>query len=98
MGERFGSSVVNIGDINKDGHLDVAIGAPGGPFGGSVYIFNGAPDGITSRSELISIASLEVLMIIFQLHTLHYMRYRVGEISFSFVKITRKAVYHKNIS
>ena len=63
MGERFGSSVVNIGDINKDGYLDVAIGAPGGAFGGSVYIFNGGPDGITSRSELISIASSEVMVI-----------------------------------
>ena len=28
-GARFGSTIVNIGDINKDGFADVAIGAPG---------------------------------------------------------------------
>jgi len=40
---RFGLSVAAIGDINKDGFQDIAVGAPyGGPDGlGAVYIYNG---------------------------------------------------------
>nr|XP_020664744.1 integrin alpha-E-like [Pogona vitticeps] len=49
---RFGFAVAAIGDVNQDGFGDVAIGAPlegqeSNPSScGSVYIFNGDPDGI----------------------------------------------------
>ena len=39
---RFGSSVVNAGDINKDGFEDIAVGAPGQDDGaGAVFIYFG---------------------------------------------------------
>ncbi|XP_051891483.1 integrin alpha-E-like [Pristis pectinata] len=44
---RFGFAIANIGDINKDGYNDVAIGAPlEEDHCGSIYIFNGKRDGI----------------------------------------------------
>ncbi|XP_006899853.1 PREDICTED: integrin alpha-E [Elephantulus edwardii] len=52
---RFGFAMATIGDINQDGLIDVAIGAPiedfdddddGASFG-SVYIYNGRPDGLS---------------------------------------------------
>ncbi|XP_066932460.1 integrin alpha-V-like [Clytia hemisphaerica] len=48
QGARFGSSIANIGDINKDGFQDIAIGAPyGGVDGkGMVYIYNGGQNGL----------------------------------------------------
>ena len=33
IGERFGSTIVDIGDIDRDGYVDIAIGAPGGEKG-----------------------------------------------------------------
>ncbi|XP_062576797.1 integrin alpha-4-like [Saccostrea cucullata] len=38
---RFGTAIANIGDINKDGYNDIAIGAPFENIEGAVYIFNG---------------------------------------------------------
>ncbi|XP_062576796.1 integrin alpha-4-like [Saccostrea cucullata] len=38
---RFGTAISNIGDINKDGYNDIAIGAPFENKEGAVYIFNG---------------------------------------------------------
>uniref|UniRef100_UPI00398EFA99 integrin alpha-E-like isoform X2 n=1 Tax=Pristiophorus japonicus TaxID=55135 RepID=UPI00398EFA99 len=44
---RFGVAIANIGDINKDGYNDIAIGAPlEEDHSGSIYIFNGQRDGI----------------------------------------------------
>ena len=48
QGSRFGTTIVNIGDLNKDGYTDVAIGAPGGDVG-AVYIYNGAMDGLKNE-------------------------------------------------
>ncbi|XP_062618208.1 integrin alpha-4-like, partial [Saccostrea cucullata] len=38
---RFGTAISNIGDINKDGYNDIAIGAPFENKEGAVYIFSG---------------------------------------------------------
>ncbi|OPL32999.1 integrin alpha-4, partial [Mytilus galloprovincialis] len=44
-GGRFGATIVNLGDINKDNIDDLAIGAPNEDEGaGAVYIFNGKSD------------------------------------------------------
>nr|XP_013809300.1 PREDICTED: integrin alpha-E [Apteryx mantelli mantelli] len=51
---RFGFTVASIGDINRDGYEDIAVGAPledqlsNSSSFGSVYIFNGDKDGIKS--------------------------------------------------
>ncbi|XP_060600943.1 integrin alpha-2-like [Ruditapes philippinarum] len=47
---RFGSAIANIGDINKDGYNDIAIGAPYEADGvGAVYIYNGYSGGLWPR-------------------------------------------------
>ncbi|XP_043910808.1 integrin alpha-E [Protopterus annectens] len=47
---RFGFAISNIGDINKDGYNDIAIGAPLEEdlpgTSGSIYIFNGQKNGL----------------------------------------------------
>ncbi|XP_067823982.1 integrin alpha-E-like [Heptranchias perlo] len=44
---RFGVAIANIGDINKDGYNDIAVGAPlEDDHAGSIYIFNGQSNGI----------------------------------------------------
>uniref|UniRef100_A0A8B9PQ77 Integrin subunit alpha E n=1 Tax=Apteryx owenii TaxID=8824 RepID=A0A8B9PQ77_APTOW len=51
---RFGFTVASIGDINRDGYEDIAVGAPledqlsNSSSFGSIYIFNGDKDGIKS--------------------------------------------------
>lgn len=44
---RFGSSLAYLGDIDRDGYGDFAVGAPydGVDGGGAVYIFHGSRDG-----------------------------------------------------
>ncbi|XP_014668722.1 PREDICTED: integrin alpha-9-like [Priapulus caudatus] len=49
-GSRFGSAISTIGDINRDGYSDVAIGAPyENNRVGAVYIYHGAARGIYPR-------------------------------------------------
>lgn len=48
FGGRFGTSMSKLGDINDDGYNDVAIGAPM-EGNGAVYIFNGAPHGLSTK-------------------------------------------------
>ncbi|KAK9719907.1 Integrin alpha [Popillia japonica] len=45
---RFGFSMTALGDINKDGYIDVAIGAPY-EGGGSIYIYLGGKDGLNLK-------------------------------------------------
>lgn len=50
---RFGFALTNLGDLNKDGYEDIAIGAPY-EGKGAVYIYLGSKDGIiTSPSQII---------------------------------------------
>uniref|UniRef100_A0A4W3IFV3 Integrin alpha-6-like n=1 Tax=Callorhinchus milii TaxID=7868 RepID=A0A4W3IFV3_CALMI len=44
----FGLAVENIGDINKDGYEDIAVGAPFTE-GGKVFIYHGSSSGINTR-------------------------------------------------
>ena len=45
-GGRFGSAIANLGDVNKDGREDIAVGAPGEDGGaGVVYIYLGLERG-----------------------------------------------------
>ncbi|XP_023240631.1 integrin alpha-4-like isoform X3 [Centruroides sculpturatus] len=43
---RFGMSMAKCGDLNKDGFLDIAIGAPYEDERGAVYIYHGAENGV----------------------------------------------------
>lgn len=55
---RFGMAIANLGDINKDGCEDVAVGAPY-EGNGVVYIYLGAPGGLSTKpSQVISSSSL----------------------------------------
>ncbi|MFH2054388.1 MAG: integrin alpha [bacterium] len=40
-GDRFGYSVANAGDINKDGEAEILVGAPYAGEGGKVYLYSG---------------------------------------------------------
>lgn len=53
--ERFGFSLANLGDIDKDGYGDFAVGAPyAGPQGeGTVYIFRGSKGGVRERADQV---------------------------------------------
>jgi len=52
---RFGLSLSTLGDINKDGYGDIAVGAPyDGPQGrGVVYVFHGSKKGIMSKPSQV---------------------------------------------
>lgn len=52
---RFGFSMTNLGDINKDGFNDLAIGAPYTEDGGTVYVYLGGKDGI--RKDPVQVIS-----------------------------------------
>jgi len=62
IGALFGSTIVKIGDINNDGFLDVAVGAPGSDYeeNGAVYIYSGGPLGLRSStpSQIIYASSV----------------------------------------
>lgn len=45
---RFGFSIANLGDLNKDGYEDVAIGAPY-EGKGAVYIYLGSDKGLITE-------------------------------------------------
>ncbi|XP_030754239.1 integrin alpha-PS1-like isoform X2 [Sitophilus oryzae] len=56
---RFGFSMTSIGDINKDGYNDVAIGAPYHNDHGAVYIFLGSQNGLVPKeSQLLEFPQL----------------------------------------
>lgn len=58
---RFGMAITNIGDINKDGSDDIAIGAPY-EGDGVVYIYLGSKDGLlTKPSQIISPTTLGLI-------------------------------------
>uniref|UniRef100_A0AAY5EDH6 Integrin alpha-2 domain-containing protein n=1 Tax=Electrophorus electricus TaxID=8005 RepID=A0AAY5EDH6_ELEEL len=52
---RYGSAIAPLGDINQDGYLDVAIGAPfgGEDRGGRVFIYNGQQDGLILEASQV---------------------------------------------
>lgn len=52
-GARFGSAIVNIGDLNLDGYPDVAIGAPYEHGHGAVYIYNGGKNGLKATHSQV---------------------------------------------
>jgi len=51
-GGRFGTTISAVGDLNRDGFPDVAIGSPyGGPDGhGAVYIYHGSINGLETQA------------------------------------------------
>lgn len=54
-GGRLGTSITSAGDLNRDGYIDIAVGAPyGGPEGrGAVYIYLGKRSGISEEPDQI---------------------------------------------
>lgn len=53
---RFGIALACLGDLNKDGYEDIAVGAPEDGPGGAVYIFLGSKDGLQeSPSQVIKL-------------------------------------------
>ncbi|XP_017880871.1 integrin alpha-PS2 isoform X2 [Ceratina calcarata] len=60
---RFGLSLASLGDIDRDGYGDFAVGAPyGGLRGrGAVYIYHGSPTGVLEKySQVIDAENLDV--------------------------------------
>lgn len=50
---RFGFAMTSLGDINKDGYNDVAIGAPYHSDRGAVYIYLGSSNGLNPEPSQI---------------------------------------------
>uniref|UniRef100_A0A671M3F4 Integrin alpha-8-like n=1 Tax=Sinocyclocheilus anshuiensis TaxID=1608454 RepID=A0A671M3F4_9TELE len=52
---RYGSAIAPLGDINQDGYLDLAIGAPfaGEDRGGRVFIYNGQKSGLMLQASQV---------------------------------------------
>ncbi|XP_067012127.2 integrin alpha-PS5 [Anabrus simplex] len=59
---RFGLTVASLGDINQDGHDDIAVGAPyEDGHRGVVYIYNGGPNGLKAPySQRIAAADVDL--------------------------------------
>ncbi|XP_050311536.1 integrin alpha-PS1 [Anthonomus grandis grandis] len=56
---RFGFALASIGDINKDGYNDVAIGAPYENNYGAVYVYLGSDEGLREKpSQVMSFPQL----------------------------------------
>jgi integrin alpha 7 len=59
---RFGFSMTSLGDINKDGYRDVAIGAPYEERGGAVYIYLGDRKSLQREpSQIIKIRNFKTV-------------------------------------
>lgn len=52
---RFGFSMTSLGDINKDGYNDVAIGAPYENDRGTVYVYLGSANGLNDEPSQVKI-------------------------------------------
>ncbi|XP_026574063.1 integrin alpha-IIb [Pseudonaja textilis] len=52
---RFGMAIASLGDIDQDGYIDIAIGAPfaGQDGGGQVYIYRGHSEGLSASPSQI---------------------------------------------
>lgn len=48
-GARFGSSLTDVGDINRDGFKDIAVGAPYEDGKGAIYIYHGSFNGLEKK-------------------------------------------------
>jgi len=57
--ERFGFSLTSLGDVDKDGYGDFAVGAPyGGANGeGIVYIYRGSKSGVREKADQVIVGS-----------------------------------------
>ncbi|TAJ24374.1 MAG: hypothetical protein EPO68_01510 [Planctomycetota bacterium] len=47
----FGGPVVGLGDVNGDGAADVAVGAPLAQWSGAVFVYHGAPGGLSTTPD-----------------------------------------------
>ena len=53
-GEQFGGAIAGVGDLDRDGFADVAVGAPAAAGGvGRVYLFLGSPAGLSLAPALV---------------------------------------------
>ncbi|KAM6461515.1 integrin alpha-6 isoform 3-T3 [Liasis olivaceus] len=52
-GSMFGIAVENVGDVNKDGFPDIAVGAPYDGDFGKVYLYHGSRNGINTKPAQI---------------------------------------------
>uniref|UniRef100_F6XNC0 Uncharacterized protein n=1 Tax=Ciona intestinalis TaxID=7719 RepID=F6XNC0_CIOIN len=50
----FGYSIASVGDIDQDGYIDFAVGAPQEKPNGKVYIFRGSADGNVKQSQVFN--------------------------------------------
>ncbi|XP_066967350.1 integrin alpha pat-2-like [Macrobrachium rosenbergii] len=50
---RFGSSIACLGDLNKDGYQDIAVGAPQHSKGGAVFIYSGSREGLRQQPSQV---------------------------------------------
>ncbi|XP_068227449.1 integrin alpha-5-like [Palaemon carinicauda] len=50
---RFGSSIACLGDLNKDGYMDIAVGAPQHAKSGAVFVYLGSSDGIRPQPSQV---------------------------------------------
>lgn len=60
---RFGFAITNLGDLNKDGYDDIAIGAPY-EGNGVIYIYQGSDLGIVTEPSQVSLNIFYFLLFI----------------------------------